>query len=394
MKPDISCYAEESLKHIPKVKGVRGKYSANLGRAELFMEVKRIRQQDFFCDPAPGADVSQHSFILDHIRGQKAIEHATEAFGQNVAYATEACSRQHRLFYFSVCLSGCFARLIRWDRAGAIATRAFDIRRTPQPLCEFLWRFSHATNEMRGYDPTVEWATKSEETRFAAALRVKLAHELEDDERVETALSEHYQPGAVAAIRVFGSDNAVERVLVSRPVKAPLSMASRATRGYWAVTADDDVVFLKDTWRYYVDGLEQEGKILARLLKLGVRNIPEMGLHGDVPQGDKSLLRVDPSFESCPPDGECLCCFHGAPFSSRVANLMDLDVQRTRTDRYQCRPWSCTGGRRMVVIPHVHYRLILRTVGFGLEHFDGTHELLHATFNAYEGELCRGSSYM
>ena len=47
----------------------------------------------------------------------------------------------------------------------------------------------------------------------------------------------------------------------------------------------------------------------------------------------------------------------------------------------------------MVVIPHVHYRLVLRTVGFGLDRFDGTKELLHATHDAYQGKcrscLCR-----
>ncbi|KAH9918697.1 hypothetical protein B0H21DRAFT_239085 [Amylocystis lapponica] len=137
-KPAICCYATKSLKHIPQTKG---KYSANPSYAEFFIEVKTTRQQDFFCDPVAGANADRHSFILDHISGENPIEHATGAFGCNFAYAAEACSRQHRLFYFSVCLSGYYARLIRWDRAGAIATRAFNIRSTPELLREFLCVF-------------------------------------------------------------------------------------------------------------------------------------------------------------------------------------------------------------------------------------------------------------
>lgn len=35
---------------------------------------------------------------------------------------------------------------------------------------------------------------------------------------------------------------------------------------------------------------------------------------------------------------------------------------------------------------NVHYRLVLGTVGYGLKGFKGTDELLHATYDAFQGK--------
>ena len=82
------------------------------------------------------------------------------------------------------------------------------------------------------------------------------------------------QPGSVA------NSKSGRRYLVSRPVISPLSLVGKGTRGYWAVDASTrQVVFLKDTWRT----LELEGHTLERMTSEGVRNIPPVKMHGEVP---------------------------------------------------------------------------------------------------------------
>ncbi|KAI0935443.1 hypothetical protein AcV7_003875 [Taiwanofungus camphoratus] len=86
----------------------------------------------------------------------------------------------HRLFLFSISLSGSCARLVRQDRAGTIATEAFDLHDYPELLCEFLWRFSRSSDSARGYDTTVERVGLHEErdSKEAITLHVKLEDQL------------------------------------------------------------------------------------------------------------------------------------------------------------------------------------------------------------------------
>lgn len=60
--------------------------------------------------------------------------------------------------------------------------------------------------------------------------------------------------------------------------------------------------------------------------------------------------------------------------------------QCTQTNNFLDSDWLCTGQRQIVVVPHIHYRLVLATVGYGLRRFTGSRELLHATHDAYHGK--------
>lgn len=80
--------------------------------------------------------------------------------------------------------------------------------------------------------------------------------------------------------------------LVSRPIANSISIAGRATRGYWAVripdteTGDDPndyrICFLKDTWRIATEEMEKEGDIMVELIEAGVDFISDILSHGDV----------------------------------------------------------------------------------------------------------------
>ncbi|KAF4602949.1 hypothetical protein EYR38_003353 [Pleurotus pulmonarius] len=82
------------------------------------------------------------------------------------AYAVDVCARQHRTHLFIVYISYPCARLIRFDRAGALVSERFKFTRDCTPLIRFFSRFSKMTPAGRGYDPTVRVADERE-TRLA-----------------------------------------------------------------------------------------------------------------------------------------------------------------------------------------------------------------------------------
>ncbi|KAL6306978.1 hypothetical protein BKA93DRAFT_713797, partial [Sparassis latifolia] len=130
----------------------------------------------------------------------------------------------------------------------------------------------------------------------------------------------------------------LKRCLVCRPVSTYASMRRGCMRGFWGVV-DRAIVFLKDTWREWSLTDQCEGDVLEELHKAGVRHIPQVRCHGDVPE---------------------------------------------KTDRYRMAEWLCRSDRQILVRSRVHYRLILTTVGLPLQDIRGTEELLHATYDVYE----------
>lgn len=285
MKPHICCYATQNFDIIQ-----RSSHSTRVefGYAELFIEVEGKPARDFFVDPPALATRSSHDFAPEP-ENRRARKERTQALGQHVAYVTEILARQHRMFLFSLSLSGSRARILRWERAGCVVTESFDIRERPDLLCEFLWRFAHVDDLSRGHDMTVEAATPGEEQLFRDAVAAHVRSQLEvDGDVLACEVKAHYQPGRTFAIHVLPQkfsthrDN-IRRFVVSRPVVSPLSLTGRGTRGYWALdTSTGKIVFLKDTWRSQ-HAEELEGNTLRRMNDLGVRYIPKMLWHGDVP---------------------------------------------------------------------------------------------------------------
>ncbi|TBU38458.1 hypothetical protein BD309DRAFT_874324 [Dichomitus squalens] len=260
-------------------------------------------------------------------------------------------------------MSGSCARLFLWDRAGCIVTESFDIREHPEILCEFLWRFSQTSDVGCGHDVTVEVATPEEELHFKDAVRGHVQLQLSiEGEALEKAILEHYAPGHVAAIHVLPQDctsapENIRRFIVSRPVVAPLYLAGRGTRGYWAMdTSDRRVVFIKDTWRNCETMPGREGDLLRHLHDQGVHYIPSVVCHGDVPD-----------------------CF---PEEPRLIASNEYHV--TATDEFRTYPWVCqVAGQMVTVYKQAHYRVVLGTVGYGLRNFRDTEELLHSTYDVF-----------
>ncbi|GBE90035.1 predicted protein [Sparassis crispa] len=384
IKPALVCVPKDS---IGSDNEAAAKYAG-----ELFIDVQSSDQGDFFRDPKPFADRQRHKFVLTPQDAEKTNRvKALQAMGRNIRWATDALMHQHRVHYFSVSIHGLRARLMRWDMSGLIASESFSLREKPEVLCEFLWRFAHASTVERGYDPTVERASSSEECLFRRLvschvreqLDLKLVDIPEEEVKVEVreeykeqcallekTVGQHYEAGRVAALTICAEDGSFKRCLVSRPIATNFSMRRGAMRGYWAVM-DGRVVFLKDTWRQYVH--EPEGRILKELEAHGVKNIPHVEHDGDVPKVmycDGMLTRFSAmaNFER----------------TTRSKAGQQPSFQCTETDLYREAEWLCHGGARIVVHPRVHHRLVLKEVGFPLQTLRGTKELLEATHDAFQ----------
>ncbi|KAI0662094.1 hypothetical protein C8Q70DRAFT_909941 [Cubamyces menziesii] len=361
MKPHICCYTNANAEAVRRTPITS---RADLGYAELFVEVKPDALLDFFVDPPSDATaeaIAAHEFVAKY-GNSKMKARVDRAFGQHIMYSAEILARQHRTFIFSITMAGSSARLCRWDRSGLIVSRSFDICERPELLCDFLARFACASNFQRGHDETVEMATPEEETLFRDAVTKHVQKQLGvEGDALANAVVEHYKAGHVMVMHVHAVDaentpcaRGTERLLVSRPVTVPLYVSGRCTQGYWAVHAETRrVVFLKDAWRRLDD---QEGTIINELNAAGVRNILTVVAHGDV-------------YVNAPPAGK---------------KLTLSGVQHTETDQYCEQPWACPVlTKKVAVSTHIHYRLAVGEVGYGLERLKGTRELLSATYDAF-----------
>lgn len=192
-------------------------------------------------------------------------------------------------------MSGAMVRFIRWDRAGAIVSQAFNCRDDPNTLCRFLWHLERLNLAQRGFDDTVEKdSARLYGSVFTAAIEDRVCFELnidrQDAEATKSALDSYYDPEQLSIVSV-SEGNALSTFCISRPLGTPLSAAGRGTRGYWGFnTATQEMCFLKDTWRTALCDLGLEGDIVRELYEKGVRNVPEVSCHGDVVSGEWSAL--------------------------------------------------------------------------------------------------------
>ncbi|KAI0366930.1 hypothetical protein BV20DRAFT_618224 [Pilatotrama ljubarskyi] len=229
-KPDILCYANQ---HLGEAESGAGDPTdeTDMGFAATFIKVKATAADDYFSDPGTPRGVPRDSWCFVLRKHQEADttgrDRRLRDFGQSIAYAVAICQRQHRLFCFSVIIAGHMARLIRWDRAGAIVTESFDVLAEPALLCELFWRFAHVSDSGRGYDFTVGLASRVQERRFRKAVKPHVVKQM-GAAGVEAGLDIQYMRRFVSSVRLRGgtdTDATTDRILlVSRPLAFPLSI--------------------------------------------------------------------------------------------------------------------------------------------------------------------------
>ncbi|KAH9932228.1 uncharacterized protein B0H18DRAFT_987167 [Fomitopsis serialis] len=87
---------------------------------------------------------------------------ANEALAQMAEYVAKIFRRQHRLHVFALFIYKGQARVVRWDRAGAIVSTPIDFAEDPSLLHLVIWRYASMNQEQRGFDPSVVLATEED----------------------------------------------------------------------------------------------------------------------------------------------------------------------------------------------------------------------------------------
>ena len=246
--------------------------------------------------------------------------------GQIGAYASAQLASQFCTHCFSVCIFKDIARIIRWDREGAVVTEPI-LYNVDSSLLEFFFRFSQAPSELRGVDTTVTSTSEHE----AARARTKLG--LPPD----MPLFKTTVPRS--------ADGVPFTIIFPQPFIIPTTPACRGT--CTCATYDplgDRKVFFKDSWRVDVDGITAEGDVYAILNKQGVPHVPNCLASRDV---------------QCAPE------------------------QRTKMVRYSKNSWVFAG--ELAPTAHRHHRIVLDIVGTCLDSFSSSWELVQAVHDALIG---------
>lgn len=232
----------------------------------------------------PGAPSLIATVEPDNQRGNKTR-------GQIAAYAGVAMSMAFRKHFFSMLILGEYARIIRWDRRGAIVTRRFSYTKRPELVFEFYLRFAQLSPSQRGFDVSV--------VPLNAALP---AH-------VGKAFDSYYQESWYQGAKYGHKDNSpripaanlpffhihiedrtfrrAETFFMPAPAyrhshMQPFNRASRRSLVYPDAPGEQKMCFLKDSWQEVSKRTSPEADIYRKLQANNVPNIAALRLGDDV----------------------------------------------------------------------------------------------------------------
>ncbi|KAG7087793.1 hypothetical protein E1B28_013734 [Marasmius oreades] len=240
---------------------------------EFFIELKSQSRLDPFAEIQD--DLSDNFFI------DRDTNEARKTRDQISTYAGGVMASQFRTHCFSVIIFGHYARLIRWDRAGATVSKRFHLW-DESFLVDFLWRYHSADREARGHDPCVVPLNPKTQEREITRVREILEMGKEEVVYMFTIHDETDQKD-----RIFYGGKIV--------VTPPPTPRGRCTKGFLVTTPEainspqpvasealkSSIHYLKATWRILTKDLETEGKIYASLKNAKVPHIPTLLASGD-----------------------------------------------------------------------------------------------------------------
>lgn len=248
-----------------------------------------------------------------------------KVLGQILDYAEKVFEYQHRTFQYMLLFLGDYARIVRIDRAGIIATKKFNYRTDGHKLAAFLRYYTRLPPAERGHDTTAVRLDPESDEAIRMKNRVKNAdpkdyvaqmfkQQLDSDwpwwklEVTDDSLTNPKDnddsPMNLEATDDLPSNPEVASdppkktkryYLVGKPHFQAGGVAGRTTRGYVALDDDitkNDFVHLKDAWRVVSDDIEKEGVILETLREREVQYVPTLVCHGDVPGQETKTQEV------------------------------------------------------------------------------------------------------
>jgi hypothetical protein len=310
---DVSAYKTTDLPLKPN--------QTDFSRMETFVEFKLEAAADPFIDPEDPL-IPNNDFERD-------TEAARLLRGQLSSYVAALSGSQFRVHVFTILICGRLARLMRWDRNGAIVTRAFDYTKVNY-LGLFLQSYNQEVDH-RGHDPSIAIPSANKVNKVADFDQTKLVNH-----------NERHREFRVMLIPDRDDASQESEFLISYPPKyTSRSPFGRATRPMIAYDlAQSRFVFVKDYWRPV--GSDKEGDIYKILVE---KKVP-----------------------------------HIAPFGKGN----DVRDNFTVTDELRDEIWACPTSE-MVALRN--YRMSLEEVGRRLHEFKSSREFVGAVADAMEGGI-------
>ena len=293
--------------------------------------------------------------------------------GQIMTYAELSFEKQHRTHHYTIVFFGRNARIVRWDRAGAIVTPRIDYKTRAGGIiiARFIWRYFRLSAEARGHDTTASPVVRgSADYDYMKQVATTV---LPYGEHARKLFEDSLKNPEATWWKLWVDDR---EFLVGEPQFVAAGVCGRGTRGYVALEtcesaaaqrlkveseksgggeqqdggakqkqAQSPFVWLKDCWRVAHEGMEREGDILATLNKGDVPYVPHLVCHSDIP-GQQTLTKA--LWESQNPDSAAGKC----PFKT-----------------------------------HQHYRMVSREVGLPMSQFNSGLELIFLISMCILGKL-------
>ncbi|PPQ90006.1 hypothetical protein CVT25_009644 [Psilocybe cyanescens] len=217
--------------------------------------------------------------------------------GQIAAYAGVAMSMAFRTHFFSMLILGKYARLIRWDRRGAIVTNRFDYTKRPELIFTFYLRFGQLSLPQRGFDTSAVALDKINQV-----LPDKVAHAFDNYYQrswhkgakfghQNNLTNEPQKPAnTLPFFRIAVEDRTLDKTesfFIPAPVfrhtyLTPFARASRRFMAFLDDPKDGKMCFLKDSWQEVSARTAPEADIYRKLHAKNVEHIASMRLGGDV----------------------------------------------------------------------------------------------------------------
>ncbi|EIW54482.1 uncharacterized protein TRAVEDRAFT_52187 [Trametes versicolor FP-101664 SS1] len=212
---------------------------------------------------------------------------ATRVLGQVLAQAQSLFRFQHRTFCYVIVFFGCYARIVRVDRAGTTFSTSIDCTLDATHLINFLRHFSQASPADRGIDLTAEHVPHDSLLGKTMQRRAELnKHPNSPTDHPRHLFAQSLQEDWPWFKLSVGEGASRREFLVGRPLyERSGALPNTCSRGYIALDTNDPdqpLVFLKDMWRLSRVGYLPEGVTVARLNAAGVPHVPTLVCHGVV----------------------------------------------------------------------------------------------------------------
>ena len=259
--------------------------------------------------------------------------------GQMTSYVTSHLGSQFRTHTFFILIVHNYARIIRWDRGGAVVTALICFNEECY-LFDFFLRYNYAESHVRGSDSSVR-APETEELHAATRLIDEFRDSGSDQGKAKTFL--------VVSIPRHGNVNDSDRYIVEAPFATISPPTGRATRMF--ITYDicrGRRVFIKDSWRIDIIGVPKEGNTYMALKAQLVPYIAFCSQSGDI--GNDTYHSMQTHF------------------------FVDAD-------------WAPSPKPAAEFMPHRHYRIVLDTIGTPLKGFKCSQDMVRTIRASLLGEF-------